>query len=94
MKIELSSDTLTHIICVVFISIGFSFFMWIKYIEEPKIEREKAKEAAAWAAAECPVYKSICGSKSSTYVCERKAVIVGRNQVGDIFVDAYPICRN
>jgi hypothetical protein len=67
--------------------------MWIKYIKEPEIERVKIKETAEWVAAGCPVYKSSCGSKSSTYVCERKAVIVGRNQVGDVFVDAYPICR-
>lgn len=54
-----------------------------------KIEDEK--EEAAWVAQGCPVYKSECGSKHR-YACERKAAVVGRNKVGDIFVEAVPLC--
>ena len=45
-----------------------------------------------WKNNRCPVYKSSCGSYKHPYSCEKKAAIVGRNKVGDIFVDAYPIC--
>lgn len=52
---------------------------------------EAAKAEVLWVAAQCPVYKSECGSKHK-YSCEVRATTVGRNRVGDIFVDAYPLC--
>ena len=45
----------------------------------------------AWVAARCPMYKSECGVKHK-YSCEHKGAVVGRNQVGDISVEAYPTC--
>lgn len=48
-------------------------------------------ELAKWQAAGCPVYKSQCGSKHP-YICEKKAAVIGRNQVGDTFVQAYGLC--
>lgn len=56
-----------------------------------------AAEEAAWVAKGCPVYKTQClqgkAKHGNYYPCERKAAVVGRNQVGDIFVEAYPICK-
>lgn len=66
--------------------------LFIARSDERKIE--EANEAVAeadWKANGCPVYKSECGGKHR-YECERKGVVVGRNQVGNIFVDAYPLC--
>lgn len=56
-------------------------------------ERQKNEVVAeqVWRAQGCPVYKTQCGSKHP-YACERKAAIIGRNRVGDIFVEAYGTC--
>jgi len=57
------------------------------------IVRDKEEVAAeqAWKDQGCPVYKTQCGSKHP-YACERKGDIIGRNRVGDIFVEAYGTC--
>ncbi len=52
-----------------------------------------AQVDAVWRDARCPMYKSECGYKDKNkYACERRGVVVGRNIVGDIAVDAYPTC--
>jgi hypothetical protein len=60
-------------------------------VEHAAARDKKAKVESQWQQAGCPVYKSQCGSKHP-YACEQKAAIIGRNQVGDIFVQAYGIC--
>ncbi len=84
--------TLTKMFCcaVVFV---LSFIVFISYFVTPEREAREQKETAEWAAQGCPVYKSQCGSSKHKYECERRGVVVGRNQVGDIFVNAYPICK-
>jgi len=63
------------------------------FYERPKRIEAAVSENASWIVSGCPVYKSSCGSSKAPYICERKAVVIGRNRVGDIFVDAYPICK-
>lgn len=50
-----------------------------------------ATEEVAWVAKGCPIYKSQCGSKHP-YACEQKAAVIGRNRIGDTFVEAYGSC--
>lgn len=52
---------------------------------------QTANELIKWQAAGCPVYQSECGSKHKS-ACEKKASVIGRNQVGDTFVQAYGLC--
>lgn len=67
--------------------------LFIARSDERKIEEaNEAVAEAEWKSQGCPVYKSECGSKHK-FGCERKASVVGRNQVGNYFVEAYPICE-
>jgi hypothetical protein len=53
--------------------------------------QKAADELIKWQAAGCPVYQSECGSKHKS-ACEKKASVIGRNQVGDTFVQAHGLC--
>ena len=78
-------------VCVAGVCVAGAFFT---LGQDKKLSRVKAdKETMEWAALGCPVYKSSCGSYKHSYECERRGAVVGRNQVGDIFVNAYPICK-
>lgn len=78
-------------VCVAGVCVASAFFT---LGQDKKLSRVKAdKETMEWAALGCPVYKSSCGSYKHSYECERRGAVVGRNQVGDIFVNAYPICK-
>ena len=77
----------------VFCGLIISFIIYMEFFVGPKQLIEEQKATAEWAAKGCPVFKSQCGSSRRPYECERRGVVVGRNQVGDIFVDAYPICK-
>jgi len=74
-------------VCAVVFSI---VFYYLRLGADERIKQEEA-EVISWTNKGCPVYKSECGSKSK-YACERKAAVVGKNQVGDIFVEAYAMC--
>ncbi len=84
-------DKQDKIVCCV------SFLVLLPFIYLFKADEENARirlqeEQNKWIAERCPVYKSVCGSKNRGYECERKAAVVGRNIVGDHFVEAYPTC--
>jgi hypothetical protein len=68
-------------------------FVYIEVSSEQRKEEstQTANALTKWQAAGCPVYKSQCGSKHP-YACEKKASVIGRNQVGDTFVQAYGLC--
>lgn len=70
----------------------FGVFFYYSNIDKENHKLIEHQQELVWKANRCPVYKSSCGSAKYPYACEKKATVVGRNQVGDIFVDAYPIC--
>jgi len=76
---------------VVFVVVGILFID--NGIKSKQQKHDDIKAKTEWVAKGCPVYKSQCGSSKHPYECERKAAVVGRNQVGDIFVNGYPICQ-
>lgn len=68
-----------------------SFMIQILMAKMKNDTEKESLEQQKWQAAGCPVYRGECGSKHK-YSCERKAAVIGRNQVGDTFVEAYPLC--
>lgn len=68
-------------------------YIYIELSSESRKEAiaQTANELIKWQAAGCPVYQSECGSKHKS-ACEKKAAVIGRNQVGDTFVQAYGLC--
>lgn len=70
------------------------FFGGLFFVDrkQDELAQINIREEQAWIAAGCPVYKAECGGKSK-FACELKGAVVGRNKVGDIFVEAYPICK-
>jgi hypothetical protein len=84
-------DKQYKIVCCVSFLVMLPLIYLVKADEENasiRLQEEKNK----WVAERCPVYKSVCGSGKRGYECERKAAVVGRNSVGDHFVEAYPTC--
>ena len=75
---------------IIFIIVGVCVIVTASNTIDRRIQEEK--ELISWQENSCPVYKSECGGKQK-YACERRAVVVGRNQVGEIFVEAYPTCK-
>lgn len=73
-------------------AILFGGFSWGVEVSVNERDATAAKAEAAWVAAGCPTYASECGGKYK-YACERKAASVGRNRVGDIFVEAKATCN-
>jgi len=58
-------------------------------------DKESLKNQQAlvvWQGDGCPVYKAQCGSYKYPYACEKKASVIGRNQVDNVIVIAYGIC--
>jgi len=58
-------------------------------------DKESLKNQQAlvvWQSAGCPVYRAQCGSYKYPYACEKKAAVIGRNQVDNVIVIAYGIC--
>lgn len=68
-------------------------FGYIEFFSSSRAQEvtQTANELIKWQAAGCPVYQSECGSKHKS-ACEKKASVIGRNQVGDTFVQAYGLC--
>lgn len=66
--------------------------LYLTYDSNNQKELLLQKEEQIWKSKGCPVYKTECGGKHK-YTCERKAAVIGRNQVGDMFVEAYGICN-
>lgn len=93
MKIRTDFEFLYPILVGVVVCGVIGTIVYDKYITEPERAIQRERDTASWAAKGCPVYKSSCGSYKAPYACERRGDVVGRNQVGDIFVDAYPICE-
>jgi hypothetical protein len=83
----------TLALVVIFILLAFTLGLAMTRASDQLRAEAEAVEHKAWVAARCPVYRSECGYKDKNkYACERKGAVVGRNQVGDIFVEAYPTC--
>ena len=81
-----------HIIRTVLITAATAAWIsFILYISIFDVRVDKSKLNEEWVANSCPVYQTECGVKQK-YACERRAAVVGRNQVGDIFVIAYKTC--
>ena len=86
---ETKSEIFGILVAVVFV-LGFAALI-AAGLDEKANDADKLKEEANWRAASCPTYQAECGGKHK-YACERKAAVVGRNQVGDIFVTAKATC--
>ena len=83
----------TLTLALVFIVTSTTLLVAMLQASEKLRAEAEAIEHKAWVAARCPVFKFECGYKAKhKYSCERKGAVVGRNQVGDIFVEAYPTC--
>lgn len=81
----------TYIVFCSFAVTAITIILIIMIAGLNEVKRNELEELTRWQKASCPVFKSECGYRNK-YACERKADVVGRNQVGDIFVNAYPLC--
>ncbi len=74
------------------IFVFFAILFYYSDIDKANHKLIEQQQEIVWINNKCPVYKSSCGSYKHPYSCEKKAAVIGRNKVGDIFVEAYPIC--